>query len=255
MTRPDDGGRFAGLLAEAGFQVVETPLTRIAAPSDPEPLRAAARRLARQRAGGELGYEVLLLTSARAVRALAAVLESPSGTGVPGLEVWVVGSSTAREARRHGFAPDRMPRHFTGAALLEEAPAWRSLPGTRILFPRARHGWKGLRQGLEDRGARVDLVPAYRIEADPVAADRLVEAVMAREVDGVPLTAGSAAESLAAALHRAGRPSWPREVPVVAIGPATRTRAEAMGIPVRAAAVPHTLHGLVNALRRVLDEG
>lgn len=250
MTRPDDGGRFRRLLLEAGWDILHSPLTRVEPPADPDPLRMAARGLSGD--SGVMGADVLLLTSARAVRALAAALGdegSDPRSLVSGLEVWVVGSATGRAARNAGFAVTRMPETFHGDALVREAAGWRKLEGLRVWYPRSAEGRDAIPEGLRRAGATVRTVPAYRIAAWPEMVEKLVAAVRSGSVDAVPLTAGSAARALADGWAVSSRRPWPGSVRVVAIGPVTGDRARALGLPVHGTADPHTLPGLVECIR------
>jgi uroporphyrinogen-III synthase len=263
VTRPDDDDRFFRMLETEGFEPIRAPLTRVRPPVDPGPLDQAVDRLAEGK-GQAPGFNVLLLTSARAVRPVAERLAALGMTApfrLRGVQIWVVGEATGAAAEGAGLKPDRMPARFVSEGLLEEAASWMDLSCARVLLPRAARGRDVLPRGLRERGARVAVVHAYRTEADPDAAARLVHLVLDRGVDAIPLTAGSAAAALARAWTqppsevfsaRSGGRTWPDDVPLVAIGPATRARAESLGLPIRATAEPHTLAGVVAALRRVL---
>ncbi len=259
MTRPDEGGRFTAMLRSAGFFPQHLPLTRIVEPLDSDLLDQAVDRLVE---GGGPGFDVLLLTSKRAVAPVVLRLEARGLRApfrLPGLEVWVVGEATGRAAREAGLSPDRVPREFLAEGLLLEAPTWRVLEGARILFPRAEEGGDLLPDGLSEAGAVVTLTTAYRTLPNPERAGELVERVRAGTIDAIPLTAGSAARALAGAWSTKGAggrmsPTWPRGVPIVAIGPATQGECAALGLPVSAMANPHSLEGVVEALRDVLAE-
>jgi uroporphyrinogen-III synthase len=247
VTRPPTGDRLGFLLREAGHSPFHFPLTRIEPPTDSRPLARGARGFLR----GET--DVLLLTSARAVRPLVAALEQEARgpwRRPAGLEVWVIGEATGAAATRAGLVPDRMPGRFVAEGLLEEASSWAPLDGLRILFPRAAVGRAVLPEVLAHAGATVTLVEAYRAVEDRGEAERLVRAMTAGEVDLVTLTAGSQARVLAGAMRRS-IPSVSCPVPIVAIGPATRLAALGVGLPEPVMADPHTLEGLVVAVEGV----
>lgn len=249
MTRPDERGRFRQLILKAGWQVLACPLTGIEAPEDPDELRQMARGVCA--GAGEREADVLLLTSARAVRSLRSAL--PHGDESRPLdddvEVWVVGSATGRAARAAGFRVSRMPKRFHGDALVAEASSWRDLEGLRVWYPRSAEGRDTIPKALRDAGAVVRTVDAYRIAPRPEMVRRLVEAVRSGAVDAVPLTAGSSARALADGWTTTGGGAWPRKIPIVAIGPVTRACAERHGLPVHATSDPHTLPGLVECVR------
>ncbi|TVP55078.1 MAG: uroporphyrinogen-III synthase [Gemmatimonadales bacterium] len=257
MTRPDEDGRFTAMLLAAGFTAPQLPLTRIAEPGDADRLDRAVARLVES---GGPDFDVLLLTSGRAVPPLVRRLEAQGlrpPFRLPGVEVWVVGPATGTAARKAGITPDRVPRTFVAEALLSEARTWRELEGTRILFPRAEEGRDLLPEGLSDAGAVVTLAPAYRTLPDRERAGDLARRVRAGTIDAVPLTAGSAARTLGGAWRGDAAetdqaPEWPPGIPIVAIGPATRDQCEMAGLPVAVTAAPHSLEGVVAALREVL---
>lgn len=263
MTRPDDDGRFFRMLEREGFQPVRTPLTRVVPPVDPKPLNEAVQQLVGTEEQSPR-YDVLLFTSARAVPPVVERLEALGLTApfeFDGVQIWAVGDATAAAAERAGLKPDRVPERFVSEGILEEAPSWTRLSDARVLLPRAAGGRAVLPGGLRERGAQVTVVHAYRTEVDTDAAARLMQLVLERGVDAIPLTAGSTAAALAGAWSNAmsagftggsGMGAWPDDVPLVAIGPATRARAKSFGLPIRATADPHTLEGLVAALHRVL---
>ncbi len=231
---------------------VAFPLTRIDPPADPRPLARGARGLL----SGE--YDVLLLTSARSLPPLVRALdETGAGAGwtrPEGLRVWVVGTATGAAAVAAGLAPDRIPDRFVAEGLLEAAPAWGTLEGTRILFPRAAEGRDILPETLAGAGARVTLVEAYRAVEDPEAGDALVAAARKGQLDVVVLTAGSQARVLGTSLARSST-DWPAGVKLVAIGPATQVAARSAGLPDPVVADPHTLAGVLEAVEALSLDG
>jgi uroporphyrinogen-III synthase len=266
-----------GKLEAAGMTGAPYPLTRTLPPADPGPLRRGARALLK----GDV--DILVLTSPRAVPPLRAALDwvrmvetggsvalqsdgpraqrdSQSGQGFErprSLEIWVVGPETGRAAASIGLAPDRIPDAYSAEGLASVAGA---LQGKRVLFPRAAAGRDLLVEAMVERGAHVTLVEAYRSEPDPDAARALLAAVQEGALSAVVITASSQARALASALAGTavaagtgdGVPGWPAEVPLVAMGPPTASTARSHGLPVAAIAEPHSLDGLVTALRGAL---
>lgn len=252
VCRPGDGDgsgtdRLVLLLEEAGLPAATYPLTRILPPRDPRPLERGARAIL----AGEV--DVLLFTSARAVAPTVAALRAvdPAWTRPAGLEVWVVGEATGVAAEAAGLAPDRIPGRFVAEGIVEEATApgapWGPLQGRRILFPRAARGREVLQEELAAAGARVTLVEAYRTEDAPDEGLRLLTDARAGRIGAVTLTAGSQAWVLGRALGNGGL--WPEGVPLVAIGPAAEAAALGVGLPQPVVADPHTLEGVVEAVR------
>lgn len=256
VTRPRDPSgaedRLARLVRDVGGIPVHHPLTRIVPAADPEPLRRAAAVLA----GPEPAFDVVLLTSRRAIPPLVAALRAagiePAELRRGGVEIWAVGEATGRAASAAGLGVDRVPDRFVGEALLEGAARWRRLEGLRILFPRAAEVRAQLPDGLSRAGAVVTSVESYASEPDAGRAVRLAAEVSDGGLAVVTLTAGSAARALAAGWRSRRELAWPRAVPIVAIGPATAEAASAVGLPVAAMADPHTLEGVAARVAALL---
>jgi uroporphyrinogen-III synthase len=241
---PDETGSLRSLLEAAGFAVHWYPLTEVGPPGDPRPLARGARTLL------EGGTDLVVLTSARAVRALAGALADAGGEGwrrPTGLRVWAVGTSTARACAAAGLAPDRIPSAFSAEGLTREMAGWGPLEGQRVLFPRAAAGRDLVATALAEAGAVVTLVEAYRTEELPDEGARLLADARHGGLAAVALTAGSQAR----VLGRAAAGTWPNAVPIVVIGPSTEAAARAAGLPVAGGAEPHTFEGLVAALQGV----
>jgi uroporphyrinogen-III synthase len=236
------------LLEARGLEVHFIPALAIEPPEDPSSLYEAAS----QAAAGT--YDWVVLTSANGVRALSEALAraarvreggAGSGAGTPGLRarLAVVGSATAEAARREGWRVDLIPQTYTGEGLLEafsEVP----LAGARVLLAVAAGARAVVPEGLRARGARIDLVVAYRSTVMGGAeAGRIRSLVRGHRLDLVTLASPSAAEGL---LELAG--SEALGIPAVAIGPVTADAARALGFDVVGVADLHTTEGLAAAV-------
>ena len=119
------------------------------------------------------------------------------------------------------------------------------LEGSTVLIPRAREGRETAPEELAKLGAKVEVLPIYenvRPEPHPMA----LEVVRARRIDAVTLASPSAATNYAQLLDQEG---IPRDfAPCVVIGPSTKTRAEALGLPVAAMPSAYTVEGMVDSL-------
>lgn len=78
-----------------------------------------------------------------------------------GLHWYGVGAGTAAELGRHGLRPRRPSDGWTSEALLA-LPSLQNLNNDRVLLARGEHGRELIRQTLEERGARVTVLPLYR---------------------------------------------------------------------------------------------
>jgi uroporphyrinogen-III synthase len=97
---------------------------------------------------------------------------------------------------------------------------------------------------LRRRGARVDVVEAYRTGA-PVDLATRAAAVLESKTDWVTFTSSSTASNLIAACGA----GMLKGVRVASIGPVTSATLRDAGVAVMVEASPHTVPGLVEAIR------
>ncbi|MEZ4316102.1 MAG: uroporphyrinogen-III synthase [Myxococcota bacterium] len=158
--------------------------------------------------------------------------------------IGAVGPVTARKLEAMGRPADRIPEKHMGSALVAVLP---DLTGQTVVYPRADLAPPTMREILEERGATVLEVVAYRNVPPPGHREALRAAL---PVDATTLLSGSAAERLAEALGDADRSALGR---VVVIGPSTARAAQDVGLPVHAIANPYTVNGLILALNEQLS--
>jgi uroporphyrinogen-III synthase len=246
VTRAGEAGTaFAARLRALGAVPLLFPAITIAPPADPGPLDAALAGLA--------GYDWLLFTSANGVRAFLARLRA-TGRDLPpsaALRVGAVGPATAAALAAAGRAPDLVPAEQTAGGL---AAALGAVAGAAVLFPAADIARPDLADGLRERGARVDVVTAYRtLPAAPEDGAALAGELRAGTIDAVTFTSPSTVRGFlamvahgrldaAALVASAGRPA------IVCIGPTTAGAARAAGLPVAAVAATQSADGLLAAL-------
>jgi len=239
VTRPrEQGEELAAALAALGAEPVVVPAIRIEPAPDPGPLDAA---LATRNS-----YDWVVFTSANGVAAVRGRLEAlglPLGA-LATARVAAVGPATAAAVRELGLEPAFVP----AAHRAEEIPAGLgAVGGARFLLPQAEAPAVDLASLLRARGAKVDTVVAYRT----VAADLTPEgrAALARGIDVLLLTSGSAARAVAAAAraHEDVRLAVERAL-VVCIGPRTADAARQVEFSVGFVVEEHTTEGLIRAL-------
>jgi uroporphyrinogen-III synthase len=244
--RPEQSRALAERLAAAGAVVLQAPLLEIVPPEDTEPFDRALRAL--------VTYDWLILTSGNAAVAVRSRMEALGlePTLPEGLSVATVGPATTTAARSALGARriDAAPAADFRAESLLGALAVHDLAGRRVLLPLSDRARDTLRRGLEERGAAVHAVTAYRTVALPDAQARL-EALLRDGIDIVVLASPSAVESLKVALGGEGPPL----PPVAALGPVTAAAARAAGLDVRVVAVATTADGVLGALERYFATG
>ncbi|MFT3861428.1 MAG: uroporphyrinogen-III synthase [Micropruina sp.] len=226
--------RLAEAVALRGARVTTASFTRHATVTDPR----LGERLDGLATGG---YDWLVLTSARTLRALRDLgadlaLMLPEDT-----KVAAVGAATAAAAQEAGLRVDLLPASGSGGAdLAASFPSPSPDQPGRVLVPGAADPAAGLDAGLTARGFDVDRVAVYR--TDPV--DGVDEEVRLGWPDGFDAFVVTAPSVVRAAADLLGRPG----PPVVALGESSAAAARGAGFTVVATAAEATPAGLVNAL-------
>ncbi len=233
----------SALLAERlrarGADVIEVPMVRIAPAEDPGRFHEALRSL-----GGD---DWLLLTSANAVHALADAI-GPAGQALPAtVRLASAGPATsdAIRARFPGRAIAARATESFGSEGLARAFSLIDVRGQRMLFPVSDRSPAGLASDLRARGAKVEVVVAYRTMVPEGVSERL-QAVLEAGLDLVTFASPSAVETF---VHLTGAGSG---VPAVVIGPSTESAARRAGLTVAGTADVATDEGLAAAVERHL---
>lgn len=225
----------ASRLAALGAQVVEIPTIEILPPADSGPLDRAIAELA--------AYDWLVLTSANGVRHFVDALDrSSADLRHLRARICAIGPATRDAIQALHVKVDLMGKEYVAEGMLE-AFAGHDLYGKRILLPRAAVARDLVPVELAKRGARIDVVEAYRTVAPDGIAERALE-VFAGRVDWITFTSSSTVQNFVAA---AGAEVL-QGVSVASIGPITSGAAAALGVKVAAQAKVFTVDGLVEAI-------
>lgn len=247
VTRAEEDARsLVQALRSRGAEVFVHPAIRRVPPRDPSALQEAVGRLGRGH------YDGALFTSPAAVAALRRVWgDEPLPVGILG----AVGPATRAALEAWSGGPVIVgPRH-DGASLAEAIvkALGERLRGARFLQPRAEEGRTELREGLEEAGAEVEVVAAYRTEPVVAAALQDLRSRLERkEVDAVVFASPSAVRAVAEACGGSLAPMG--SIWAVAIGQTTaRALREANASKVEAAAEA-TDEAIVEALERRLAD-
>lgn len=221
-------------LREHGADVILLPTIGIAPPTDPEPLRDAARKVN--------SYSWIIFTSANAVRVFAEELRTADVQAtVP--RVAVVGVATSKVAEEAGFTVSSVPEEYVAESLVR-AFAQLDLGGARILIPSAAVTRDVVATALREQGAEVDVVEAYRNVA-PSEATQLAASVFREPYpDWVTFASSSAVDNLVSVVGIDAL----RSAAIASIGPITSNTVRAYGLSVTAEAKEHTIAGLLEAL-------
>ena len=227
----------AGKLAALGAAVIELPTIEIRPPADTGPLDRAIAELP--------SYDWLIFTSANGVRAFIDRLPDLRALRA---RICAIGPATKAAIQALHVKVDLMGAEYVAEGLVE-AFAAHPLEGKRVLLPRAAVARDTVPVELAKRGAKVDVVEAYRTVAPEDLAAKIRDA-FARKPDAITFTSSSTVKNFAAGA--ADIPVRPVEllagVHVVSIGPITSATARELGLTVAAQAAVYTVEGLVDAI-------
>ena len=231
---------FAMRLRTLGADAIEVPTIEIAPATDYAPLDQAITDLA--------VYDWLIFTSANGVRFFVDRLDR-SGSDLRALRarICAIGPATRAAVEALHLKVDLMGKEYVAEGLLDAFAAY-DLAGKRILLPRAAVARDLVPTELARRGARVDVVEAYRTVV-PAHAAEAVRAALARKPDCVTFTSSSTVQNFVAV---AGADAL-RGIPVASIGPITTETARRLGIEVKAQASSFTIDGLVRAVLEMCE--
>lgn len=225
-------------LESLGAEVLLFPVISIVPVSPPPPVPAARN------------FDWVIFTSANAVSMFAMVLNEAERTidSYRTCNICTVGPATAARCRDYGLTVSLTPQRYVADAIAEALEqAEQSLAGKRILLPRGNLAREDLVQQLRAKGATVVDVVVYRTEqGNPTAAEHA--ALDAFQPDWVLFSSASTAENLNKLLGDDRMNMLKSRARFAAIGPSTRTAAEAIGIPIALEPSRSDVPGLVSAL-------
>lgn len=239
-------GEFVAELERYGAKVIICPTIEIAEPESYERLDEAIDHL--------YGYDWLIFTSANAIEFFLRRLTT-RGVNTDELDeirVCAIGQASAdklRDAHVHvDVVPTQSKAEGVFAALSEFAGGTDPLRGLNILLPRAAVGRDYLPKALEDAGARVDVVTAYRTVV-PENLDRgRLSAMLAGGGDCIAFTSSSTVKNLALLFDTHDLSKILSGVAIACIGDVTAATAAEYGLHVDIQPVQSTVKDLARAV-------
>jgi len=233
----DQAGALSTPLRQLGAEVVELPTIEIQPASDYGPLDEAIRKIG--------SYDWLIFTSANGVRHfLERLAASPYDTRAIRGKICAIGPATGDALAQVQLKVDLMAEQYVAEGLLA-ALAGDPMEGRRVLIARAAVARDILPRELTARGARVDVVEAYRTGMPESLPARAAD-ILRRGPDWITFTSSSTVENLAGIL---GVEVW-SGTKAVSIGPITSATLRKNNIAVAAEASPHTMGGVIDAILR-----
>ncbi len=228
LTRPPD--RASGLatrLHKAGATVLAIPMIRIGPPADSAPLEAALLQWNH--------YHWTVFTSPAAVESVA----QRRTDWPPAPRLAAIGPRTAEALKRLARAPDLEAQTASASGLLAEPEISGDLSGLRFLLPVSNRARSELGDGLQDRGATVTSVVAYRTEPRERLEDEVIDELLQHDAHAIVFASPSAVEAWSALAVSHGLDAMLNSARAISIGPTTSAALRARGLtPSAEAALP-----------------
>ncbi|MDA8096583.1 MAG: uroporphyrinogen-III C-methyltransferase [Desulforudis sp.] len=238
----EQASALSNAITRLGGEALEFPTIAIEAPADWAPL---------DRAIAEIGsYNWVVFTSVNGVRYFFSRLRALGHDvrELVGVRICAIGPVTREALEQRGLFIEYVPVEYQAAEIARGMQAMVK-PGDRILLPRADIAPTMLAEALEQMGARVDDVTAYRTvpgTGDVEAVSRMFEA---RRINMVTFTSSSTVRNFVNALGADRIGDLLKGVAVACIGPVTADTAGEYGLKVDAVAEKYTIEGLVSLIR------
>lgn len=201
-------------LSERGAIPVVLPLVSFAVPEDSAPLDSAITQIER--------FDWLILTSARAVRAVAqrsVELERPLIRKGCKLRIAAVGPVTAKAARQAGLTVEYVAKTHNGVALADELGE--RLQGVNVFLPRSDRANPDLPAALERHGAHVTEVIAYQTLRPTEVDEDCLRKIAEGEADAVLFFSPSAVQHFAELFGAGQLRTLQDKLALTAVGPVT----------------------------------
>ena len=169
---------------------------------------------------------------------------------IGGARIACVGPVTAEAVRKYHLAVDIVPTKATGQDLAEAMLEEQTLENESILVITGNRGKDLLVKKLEEGGAIVDTLPVYETQYRDISGEEGVNDFKEKGADAIFFMSGSAVESFVSHLKELQIKPKGKKPMACSIGPVTSEVMRQHGIFVDLEADPHTMEGLVIALKK-----
>lgn len=243
LAQADD---FAGELQKYGAEVVLCPTIEISEPDSYQRLDEAIDHL--------YGYDWLVFTSVNGVDYFFQRLKARERdtSDFDELRVCAIGEATAERLHDLHIHVDVIPEEFKAEGVFEALKNFvggvDGLKNLNVLIPRASVARDYLPRALEESGARVDVVPAYRTSL-PANVDRgRVAAMLSGGTDCIAFTSSSTVKNLAQLFDTQDLREALAGVVIACIGDITATTAAEYGLRVEIQPEQFTIPALARSI-------
>ena len=237
----EQASEFKEKLEELGAHCIEFPTIAIEPPPSWEPLDDAISRLS--------SYDWVVFTSVNGVRFFMERLLH-SGLDVrelKGVRLAAIGPKTAESLRKYGLRLDLVPREYRAEAILEGL-AGEKVEGMRFLVPRAMVARDILPDTLRQRGAEVEVVPAYQTVLPSRKSPEILDRLLKREIHCVTFTSSSTVSNFFSLFDRVEIHAALQGAAIACIGPITADTAEEFGLRTDIMPAEYTIPALVQSI-------
>ncbi|MFZ0943240.1 MAG: uroporphyrinogen-III C-methyltransferase [Syntrophobacteraceae bacterium] len=232
---------FRAELEELGAKCIEFPTISIAPPPSWDPLDGAIRNLSQ--------YDWAIFTSVNGVkffieRLLAA---GKDARDLKGIRLAAIGPKTAQALESVVLRPDLVPSEYRAEAILDSL-CEHSVHAKRFLMPRALAARELLPEKLRERGAQVDVVPAYQTVLPEQDAHKIRALLTNCEIDCLTFTSSSTVSNFFALIANEDLHRCKERMAVACIGPITAETAAKFGLKTSIMPAEYTIRGLADSI-------
>lgn len=241
VTRPKKQAvSFCRRLIDEGAEVIKAPAIEIEPPESYDPLDDKLQQID--------SYDWIIFTSVNGVKYTLERLFSlgKDVRSLAGVKLGTIGSKTAARLGEYGLKVDYVPNEYISEAIIGDFKE-QDISGQKFLLPRADIARAKLKNGLEELGAEVDNVTAYRTVKGGNN-QHLTERLQAEEVDLITFTSSSTVRNLIKGLGEDYHELL-TGVDLACIGPITASTARDYNLAVEIIAEEHTIEGLTAAIK------
>jgi len=234
--------KFVKTLVELNFEVVQLPMIETAITNNPEPIHQVLNHL-------EV-FDWLVFTSQNAVRYFFELAEE-YGTKLyfyPNLKIATVGEKTKLKLEQLGYRTNFVPIKFSAEVLAENMD---DLDGKKVLIPRSSLAADQYVKKMEERGAEVVALDLYHTLKVSYSLNDL-KAALSPPINFLTFASPSAVEAFYENLRK-HQISLQNEK-LICIGPSTAEKAKKLGFSVYDVATPHSMEGMVETLKKLINE-
>ncbi len=241
ITRPEHKAEeMAEIVSQMNGIPVLFPTITIGPPSDWTEIDSVISRLA--------AFDWLVFSSANGVKYFYSQLDQYAiDTISSSLRIAAVGPKTAKALSRLKFTVDVIPETYTAEGLVVQFGAIQCT-GTSVLHITGDKGRSTLREGLQNLGARVTTVHAYRnMSPEPQNVQTIVDKLLRSRIDFLTFTSPSTFENFFEIINTYTDKTIEllKDQNIVTIGPVTSSKIEEYNIPVTITSHASTIESML----------